>query len=347
MQLQDFSYTLPDELIAHSPATSRTGSRLMTVDSRTGAVGHGKFPDLLEWLRPGDLLVFNDTRVIPARLFATKSTGGKVEILVERMLANGSALVQIRASKSPKPGTLLYLAENINAVADSTDGFEVQGREESFFIVAPIGGCSLTDLLDAYGHIPLPPYIPRDDTDLDAERYQTVYARNPGAVAAPTAGLHFDEALLASLNSKGIDSTFITLHVGAGTFQPVRVDDVTQHKMHKERVEISADVCQAVADCKASGGRVVAVGTTSVRSLESAAQDGELQPFSGETEIFIYPGFEFQIVDAMVTNFHLPESTLLMLISAFASKEIVLAAYEEAVQQRYRFFSYGDAMFLY
>ena len=347
MQLSDFSYTLPDELIAHSPAASRTGSRLMAVDSVSGGTEHGKFTDLQNLLRPGDLLIFNDTRVIPARLFASKASGGKVELLVERVRADGSALVQIRASKSPKPGNQLFLCRDGESACDPGAAMAVQGREESFYVVAPLGGRTISDLLEEYGHIPLPPYIRRSDNELDIERYQTVYARNPGAVAAPTAGLHFDEALLSALAEKGVDSRFITLHVGAGTFQPVRVHDIAQHTMHKERVEINAEVCAAVSLCKERGGRVIAVGTTSVRSLESAAVNGVLQPYSGETDIFIYPGFDFQIVDAMVTNFHLPESTLLMLVSAFSTKEILLDAYNEAVKERYRFFSYGDAMFLY
>ncbi len=352
MKLSDFSYDLPDQLIAEKPAATRSASRLLSLDCDTGAISHGRFADIVDQLSAKDLLVFNDTRVIPARLFAQKTTGGKVEILIERLRSDTSALVQMRASKTPKPGNLLRLIRHENSKEASEPVLEVGEREGDFFVVETVAKKSFAELVERYGHMPLPPYIKRADDEEDQSRYQTVYSRNPGAVAAPTAGLHFDDPLLAKLESRGVGFAFLTLHVGAGTFQPVRVENIQHHKMHEERIEVSAKVCAAINRCKAQGGRVVAVGTTSVRSLEAAAlrsssDEFELQPFSGETDIFIYPGFDFQVVDAMITNFHLPESTLLMLVSAFANKKMLLDAYAEAVQEKYRFFSYGDAMFLY
>ncbi len=339
MRVADFDYDLPDELIARYPAPERTGSRLLVLDGRDGAIAHRRFTDLVDLLAPGDLLVFNDTRVIPARLFGRKQTGGEVEILVERVLDDGrSVLAHVRASKSPKPGSRIVLA----------DGSELQMRErrgELFLLDFPE---PVLALLERLGHMPLPPYIDRADDRSDQARYQTVYAAKPGAVAAPTAGLHFDEALLAALAAKGVRSTTVTLHVGAGTFQPVRVEHVEEHRMHAEIVDVDAAAVAAVRATRAAGGRVVAVGTTSVRSLESAARagGGELQPFRGETDIFIHPGKTFHVVDALITNFHLPRSTLLMLVSAFAGTGNTLRAYGEAVRERYRFFSYGDAMFI-
>jgi len=293
--------------------------------------------DLPSLLRADDLLVFNNTRVLPARLFASKLTGGKVEILVERMLDDHRCLAQVKASKTPRSGNNLLLE-------DGTE-LEVQGREGEFFCLRS-AGAPLASLMQRMGHMPLPPYIERPDDETDLERYQTVYASRPGAVAAPTAGLHFDEALLDSLEKQGVRRTHLTLHVGAGTFQPVRAEQIEDHQMHAEYLEVPESVCQAVAETRARGGRVIAVGTTSVRSLETAAASGELRPFTGDSRIFIYPGYEFRVVDAMLTNFHLPESTLLMLVSAFAGIESIRAAYTHAVQNRYRFFSYGDAMLI-
>jgi S-adenosylmethionine:tRNA ribosyltransferase-isomerase len=338
MRRQDFYYDLPNELIARQPASARSGSRLLIVPGTGEALQDARFVDLLAHLHPGDLMVFNDTRVIPARVFGHKPTGGKVEILVERVLAADRVLAHLRASKAPQPGAELCLEDGSRVV--------VTGRHQALFELYFPGERSVLEVLEAIGHMPLPPYIDRPDAADDRERYQTVYGRNPGAVAAPTAGLHFDEHLLAQLEHKGVASAFVTLHVGAGTFQPVRVDDIRQHTMHSEIMEVSAAVCEQVRAARARGGRVIAVGTTSVRCLESAARSGELRPYAGETDIFIYPGYEFRVVDALVTNFHLPESTLLMLVSAFAGYRRTMAAYRHAVSQGYRFFSYGDAMFL-
>jgi S-adenosylmethionine:tRNA ribosyltransferase-isomerase len=349
MQLSDFDYYLPDELIARYPGETRTGSRLLCLDRHTGALTHRIFSNIIDMIQPADLLVFNDTRVIPARLFGHKATGGRVEVMIERMLSDNQAIAQVRASKSPASGTLLNLESTDNS--ESID-VEVLGRRGEFFHLQFLSSQPLVSLLDRFGHMPLPPYIDRADEQSDSSRYQTVYSRNPGAVAAPTAGLHFDDALLKALADKGVGQAFLTLHVGSGTFQPVRTDNVFEHKMHSEWIKVSTTVVDQVERCKARGGRVIAVGTTSVRSLESAAciahKSGHLglQPYSGETDIFIYPGYQFTVVDAMITNFHLPRSTLMMLISAFSSREKVMAAYEEAIRQRYRFFSYGDAMFI-
>lgn len=341
MKRQHFHYSLPPSLIAHQPPAERRDSRLLTLDGPSGAVGHARITDLVELIQPGDLMVFNDTRVIPARLFGQKATGGKVEVLVECVTARDRVLAHIRASKSPKPGTTLEL-EGVGPVT-------MAARHEALFelVFAPAADESVIDLLERHGHMPLPPYIERPDTEADRERYQTVFARHPGAVAAPTAGLHFDDELLDRLGAGGVEFAWVTLHVGAGTFQPVRADDIRDHTMHSEWMSVSAEVCRQVAATRARGGRVIAVGTTSVRCLESAAQGGAgLEPFEGETDIFIYPGYRFNVVDALVTNFHLPESTLLMLVSAFAGYDHVMAAYQAAVATRYRFFSYGDAMFV-
>jgi len=347
LKLSDFTYHLPSHLIADQPVARRSESRLLCIDIKRREIAHNKFFNIVDLLDAKDLLVFNDTKVIPARVFAQKESGGKVEILVERMLNETRALVQMRASKSPKPGTKLHLLHQPDETPCRKPHIEVVTREEEFFVIDSLRKESIASLIEAFGHMPLPPYIQRADVDEDLERYQTVYSNTPGAVAAPTAGLHFDAELLEAISAKGIATCFLTLHVGAGTFQPVRVDSIAEHKMHKERIEVSAKVCEAVKACRARGGKVVAVGTTSVRSLETAAQSGELLPYSGETGIFIYPGFKFNVVDAMITNFHLPESTLLMLVSAFASRELILSAYQEAVNHEYRFFSYGDAMLLY
>ena len=337
MKRKEFHYELPTELIAQLPLDQRSASRLLCFDKRDGHLIDRKFSDLASLLKAGDLLVFNNTKVIPARLFGHKASGGRVEILIERLLGEHQCLAQVRASKSPKPGGTIVLE----------DGSELQvlGREDGFFHLQATDG-DLMGLLQRLGHMPLPPYITRQDTERDRRRYQTVFAKTPGAVAAPTAGLHFDQALLQQLSNSGIQSTTLTLHVGAGTFQPMRVDDIEDHQMHAEWLEVPTSACDAVAAAKARGGRVIAVGTTAVRSLETAAQGGELKPFSGDSRIFIYPPYQFRVVDAMITNFHLPESTLLMLVSAFAGHQPTLAAYRHAVEQKYRFFSYGDAMLI-
>jgi S-adenosylmethionine:tRNA ribosyltransferase-isomerase len=336
MDRSDFNYELPPELIAQQPLSERAASRLLVLDGYSGECQDRQFSALTELLQPGDLLVLNDTRVIPARLYGNKTSGGRVEILIERITGATTALAQIRASKSPRPGSELRFPDG--AVA------HVEARVENFFELR--FDQDLEHYLTAYGEIPLPPYIDRAPTPADAARYQTIFAREPGAVAAPTAGLHFDAELLARLAEHGVNQAFITLHVGAGTFAPVRTLRVEDHELHRERVTVSEDLCSRIEQTRASGGRVIAVGTTSVRALESAALGGELAPYDAETNLFIYPGFEFQVVDAIVTNFHLPESSLLMLVAAFAGREAVLAAYEQAVAGRYRFFSYGDAMYV-
>lgn len=342
MQLSDFNYDLPEDLIALYPQAQRSASRLLCLDRDSGGITHQTFTDLPALLNENDLIVFNNTKVMPARLYGHKASGGKVELLVERITDSHRAVCQIRASKSPKPGARISIVDDV--------WLEVEGREDGFFIVSSPKE-PLFELLETHGHMPLPPYIAREDETLDRERYQTLFAERPGAVAAPTAGLHFDEPLLKAIEEKGIDKAYVTLHVGAGTYQPVRVDDITQHQMHKEYLEVDDTVCQQILACRARGGRVIAVGTTCVRSLETAAQHAQLQglqivPYTGDTDIFLYPGQLFRCVDAIVTNFHLPESTLLMLVSAFASREIILKAYAEAIKERYRFFSYGDAMFI-
>jgi len=338
MRVADFHFELPDPLIARHPLAERRASRLLVLDGPSGQLSHRQFPDLLDYLRPGDLMVFNDTRVIPARLFGHKASGGKLEILVERVLDSHRVLAHVRASKAPKPGMQILI--------DGGGAAEMVVRHAALFELRfnePV-----LPLLERVGHMPLPPYIDRPDEDADRERYQTVYSdqSKAGAVAAPTAGLHFDDALLAAIRARGVATAFVTLHVGAGTFQPVRVERIEDHHMHSEWLQVGQEVVDAVNACKARGGRVVAVGTTSVRSLESAARDGVLKPFSGDTDIFIYPGRPFHVVDALVTNFHLPESTLLMLVSAFAGYPETMAAYRAAVAEGYRFFSYGDAMFI-
>lgn len=333
----DFHFDLPAELIAQRPLPQRSASRLLAVDGVTGEWRDLLFRDLTERLRPGDVLVFNNTKVIPARLFGRKATGGRVEILIERLLGSRQALVQLRASKAPRPGSSIALAGG--------ERLEVTGRQGDLYTVcAPEVDLNL--LLERHGHIPLPPYIERPDDGEDLERYQTLYAKRPGAVAAPTAGLHFDADLLGQLDALGVERAELTLHVGAGTFQPVRVEDLSQHQMHAEWLEVDADVVAAIERARARQGRVIAVGTTSVRSLETAAAAGSLQPFCGDSRLFIRPGYRFRVVDAMLTNFHLPESTLLMLVAAFVGYDTIMRAYRHAVTAGYRFFSYGDAMFL-
>ena len=337
MKRSDFHYDLPAELIAQRPAERRSDSRLLCLGLADGKLTDRRFRDLPLLLRAGDLLVFNNTRVIPARLFGRKDTGGRVEILIERLLSDSECLAQLRASKSPRPGSSIRLEDG--------ERLEVLWRDAAFFRLRMPGG-GLGGQLERLGHMPLPPYIDRKDEPQDRERYQTVYARHPGAVAAPTAGLHFDGGVLEALAVVGVERAEVTLHVGAGTFQPVRCENIEDHQMHAEWLEVSAELCAAVARAHARGGRVIAVGTTAVRSLETAAASGELRPFTGDSRMFIYPGYRFRVIDGLLTNFHLPESTLLMLVCALAGRERVLAAYRHAVRERYRFFSYGDAMLL-
>ncbi|MBI3899120.1 MAG: tRNA preQ1(34) S-adenosylmethionine ribosyltransferase-isomerase QueA [Gammaproteobacteria bacterium] len=338
MRKSDFHFDLPDELIAQRPASPRTSSRLLHIDAVTGVPIDRQFFDLPQLLAPGDLLVLNNTRVIPARLYGAKETGGRVEVLIERVLGTNRALAQMRASKSSKPGQRLLLEEELRAT--------VLGRKDEFYELVFDIDVPLAEVLERYGHVPLPPYIARSDTPVDRERYQTVYARDPGAVAAPTAGLHFDNEMFDRLKALGVECVFVTLHVGAGTFQPLRAEEIEGQRLHAESVHVSAATCAAIERAHAQGRRVVAVGTTVVRALETAAEEGTLAPYEGETDIFIYPGYRFRVVDALITNFHLPESSLLMLVCAFAGTERVLDAYRHAVQQRYRFYSYGDAMFV-
>jgi S-adenosylmethionine:tRNA ribosyltransferase-isomerase len=338
MQLSDFDYDLPESLIAQYPETERSNSRLLALlDGEMQARDLG-FRELPSLLRAGDLLVFNNTRVMPARLFGRKETGGRVELLIERVISARHALAHIRSSKTPKAGSRLLIGDPVQEVF-------VDGRQDELFELYLERG-DFHQLMALEGHMPLPPYIQRGDEAFDQERYQTVYAQRPGAVAAPTAGLHFDRAMLDQLASGGVEQVELTLHVGAGTFQPVRSEKLDDHVMHSEWVEVDEAVCQQVRETRARGGRVVAVGTTSVRSLEAASASGELQPYCGETRLFIRPGYRFRSVDALITNFHLPKSTLLMLVAAFAGYERVMGAYRHAVEERYRFFSYGDAMFL-
>ena len=337
MQLSDFDYQLPDELIAQAPLPERGDSRLMLVDPALNRIDDRQFAELSDLLDPGDLLVFNDTQVIPARLFGRKASGGMLEVLVERIIDDTTLLAHVRASKAPKPGSQLVLEDAIECT--------MQRREGDLFVLQQ-DRQTWIELLEQHGRMPLPPYIRRDDVDSDRERYQTVYARKPGAVAAPTAGLHFDQGSFDSLQSRGVNTAHVTLHVGAGTFQPVRGDNIDDHVMHAEVIEVSAEVCDAVEQTRARGRRVVAVGTTVVRSLESAYSRGRLRPLNGESSLFIKPGYRFNVVDALLTNFHLPRSTLLMMVSAFAGRLLIRDAYAHAVEQQYRFFSYGDAMFI-
>lgn len=334
MHLSDYDYTLPDELIARYPLAERTASRLLELDPQNAAIRDRHFRDLPQLLRRGDLLVLNDTRVIHARLAARKETGGKAEILIERVIEERVALAQVRASKSPRAGSRLLLAANAEA--------EVLERQGEFFLLR--FSVAVMPFLDEHGEVPLPPYLHREAESADDERYQTVFAREPGAVAAPTAGLHFDEGMLQTLASLGVEHCHVTLHVGAGTFQALRPEHISSRRLHAERVQVGTTTCELVRRTRAAGGRVVAVGTTAVRALETASASGSLETFNGETDLFIMPGYEFRSVDLMLTNFHLPQSSLLMLVAAFAGREFVLRAYRHAVAQQYRFFSYGDAM---
>lgn len=334
MFLSDFDYELPDELIARYPATERRASRLLLVGER---LEDRQFSDLPACLSPDDLLVFNDTRVIRARLRGRKASGGQVELLVERITDDHAVVAQVRASKSPKAGSTIVFPDGTTA--------SVLGRCGDMFRLH--FDVSVGSYLQTHGEVPLPPYLGRDEESADSERYQTVYARHPGAVAAPTAGLHFDDAMLAETRSLGVRHAFVTLHVGAGTFQPLRESSVDANALHAERVSVAEEVCEAVRDTRRRGGRVVAVGTTSVRALESASASGHLEAFDGETSLFIKPGYQFRSVDALLTNFHLPQSSLLVLVSAFAGHERILSAYRHAVDEQYRFFSYGDAMLIF
>jgi S-adenosylmethionine:tRNA ribosyltransferase-isomerase len=338
MQKTDFHYDLPQELIAQYPLAQRDASRLLVLDGKDGAIQHRRFIELPDLLQAGDVVIFNDTQVIPARLYGKKETSGQVELLVERILSENRVLAQLRASKSPKVGTVIHVSDGID--------FSVIGRRGDFYELRASKGRSVQDILDVGGHVPLPPYIDRKDEINDRDRYQTVYASRPGAVAAPTAGLHFDDAMLTQLDRLGVQRAFLTLHVGAGTFQPVRTAEISKHRMHLEYLEIGEQTAKVVNAAKAEGRRVIAVGTTVARALETAVRRGEITSYKGETNLFIYPAYDFKIIDGLLTNFHLPESTLLMLVCAFAGTDPVMKAYRLAVRKRYRFYSYGDAMFL-
>lgn len=337
MQLNDFDYLLPEDLIAQQPLEQRGDSRLLAVKRDSKQLIDYQFSQLLSELRDGDLLVLNNTKVLPARLFGHKASGGKVEVLLERVLSTHEVLAQVRANRALKMDTFITIDENVV--------LQVVGREQNFYRLRS-EGLEMPAILEQYGQMPLPPYITREANELDMQRYQTVYADVLGAVAAPTAGLHFDTQLMSAIAEKGVGTAQVTLHVGAGTFQPVRVDDIRDHHMHAEYLEVSADTCKKIQQTKRKGGRVIAIGTTSVRALETAAQDGQLKPYVGDSRLFIYPGYQFNVIDAMLTNFHLPKSTLLMLVSAFAGSDLIRTAYAHAIAERYRFFSYGDAMLI-
>jgi S-adenosylmethionine:tRNA ribosyltransferase-isomerase len=337
-KVDDFDFHLPDSLIARYPLTQRSASRLLHLHASTNQINDRTFTDIENLLRPGDLLILNNSRVIPARLFGEKTTGGKVEILIERITDTQTALAHMRASKAAKPGTIIHLENNFQLL--------VGERQGELFELTFLGTVPAIRILEQIGHMPLPPYMTRQDEMSDKERYQTVYAKHDGSVAAPTAGLHFDAALFEKLHAKGVQTDYVTLHVGAGTFQPVRVEYLHQHQMHYEYLEVSPETVERIKQTKQQGGRVIAVGTTSVRSLETAGRGGELKAYQGETNMFIYPGYQFNVVDAMITNFHLPKSSLIMLVSAFAGLSQTMAAYHHAIAQQYRFYSYGDAMFV-
>lgn len=340
MQKKDFDFELPAELIAQQPLAERSQSRLLKLDKKSGQTTDLQFRNILDELNPGDLLVFNNTKVIPARLLAQKATGGKVEVFIERVLNEHQAKALLKSNKSVKLGSAIEF--------DGQPKLLVTAKQGMFYLVETTAEQTLTELMQKHGHMPLPPYINREADQQDDERYQTVYAdeQQAGAVAAPTAGLHFDESLLQQIKDKGVNTAFVTLHVGAGTFQPVKTDDIESHQMHKEWLAVDEQVCKLVKATQAAGNRVIAVGTTAVRCLETAASDGNISPFVGDTQIFIYPGYDFKIIDGLITNFHLPESTLVMLVSSLAGRENILAAYQHAINEKYRFFSYGDAMFI-
>ena len=338
MRTQDFDFYLPDSLIAQHPTSERSASRMLHLNGIDGKLSDELFVGLPKFLNAGDLLVFNDTRVIKARLFGNKHSGGNVEVLIERVINQHTAYAHVRASRSPKIGNLIRLSDAFDV--------EVTARHDDLFELNFLSTTPVLDLLEQYGALPLPPYITHAATSEDEERYQTVYAKNLGAVAAPTAGLHFNDTILEQIKQKGIDIAYVTLHVGAGTFQPVRVDNIHEHKMHSELYEISQQTIDLIAKTKARGGKVTAIGTTAMRALESAARHGELKADRGETDIFITPGYKFKVVDRLFTNFHLPKSTLLMLVSAFGGMQNIMQAYQHAIKQEYRFFSYGDAMLI-
>lgn len=338
MKLDQFDYHLPEELIAQKPLPERTASRLLSFKAHSQTFNDLHFADVLQLLRPNDLLILNDTKVIPARMYGKKASGGKVEFLLERIIDSNVVWAQLRSSKSPKIDSEIYFTQDVKAI--------VRDRQDDFFVLEFSDTTNVASFLQHYGHMPLPPYIQRSADENDSERYQTVFAKHLGAVAAPTAGLHFDANILSALQQKGIQTATITLHVGAGTFQPVRENDVALHKIHSEKIIVTRDVCEKVLNCKRQGGRVVAVGTTVARAIESAAQSGQLEPCEMDTSLFIYPGFVFNVMDGLITNFHLPKSTLLMLVSAFAGYETIMSAYRHAVEANYRFYSYGDAMFI-
>ncbi len=343
MKTREFQYHLPQQLIAQKPCDVRSQSRLLYYSRTQQKIRHLKFSNIVDLIHADDLLVFNNTRVIPARMYGYKETGGKVEILVERLINNQTCLAHIRASKTPKAGSKITLSDEAKNFSFTVT---VEGRDDDLFILSADTEQPMAEIIEKIGHMPLPPYINREDTVEDFSRYQTVYAETPGAVAAPTAGLHFDHDLLKKLEDKGVDSAYVTLHIGAGTFQPVRSESIEDHKMHFEYLEVPQQTVDKCLQTRGNGGRIIAVGTTTIRSLEAASMQGQLEAYSGETDMFIYPGYQFKSIDALITNFHLPESTLLMLISAFAGKAKTLRCYEEAVSEEYRFFSYGDAMFI-
>ncbi|AJC49151.1 tRNA preQ1(34) S-adenosylmethionine ribosyltransferase-isomerase QueA [Allofrancisella guangzhouensis] len=337
MKTDDFDYKLPEELIASYPLGKRDESRLLKLSKATGNIEDYKFKNFIDFISSKDLLVFNNSKVMLARLYGEKITGAKLEFLIEKIRSPKLFLTHIKANRSPVIGSEIYIQDTLAKVLDKDSGIyllELQGQRNIY------------QLMEKFGHIPLPPYMKREDEEFDAERYQTVYAKDLGSVAAPTAGLHFSEELMQKIKDKGVNAAYITLHVGSGTFKPVQVDDIESHKMHSEVISVPEDVCQKIRQTKANGGRVIAIGTTSVRSLETAGQSGQIQAYQGETDIFLYPGKKFNVVDAMITNFHLPKSTLIMLVSAFAGKENVIKAYNHAIDKKYRFYSYGDAMFI-
>ena len=336
MNTDIFDYELPPELIASYPLESRDASKLLKLDKITGEIADHKFTDFIDFITDKDLLIFNNSKVMLARLYGQKPTGAKLEFLIEKVRSEKVFLTHIKANKAPTVGSEIYVGEQLATVLEKDGGIYLLELKDG----------SVYELMEKYGHIPLPPYMKRDDEQSDSERYQTVYAQDLGSVAAPTAGLHFSNELMQSIKDKGVDVEYITLHVGSGTFKPVQVDNINEHKMHSEVISVSEDVCEKIRQTKANGGRVIAIGTTSVRSLETAAQTGQIQPFQGESDIFLYPGKKFNVVDAMITNFHLPKSTLIMLVSAFSNRENIMNAYHHAIENKYRFFSYGDAMFI-
>lgn len=336
MQTDDFDYKLPENLIARYPLDKRDQSRLLVLDRESSKIADNTFANIIDYLNPDDLLVFNDSKVMSARLFGKKESGGAVELLIERIETDEFILAHIRANKAPKVGSKVIIHDLV---------LEIVNKDESLYELKVVSGDALKTM-EKHGHMPLPPYMNRDDEQMDIERYQTVYCKDYGSVAAPTAGLHFTKELIRQIEEKGINTAYLTLHVGSGTFQPVKVDDVAKHKMHAEYIEVPESVCEKIKLTKENGGQVFAVGTTTVRSLETASQSGEIKPFFGPTDIFIYPGKKFNVVDAVITNFHLPKSTLIMLISAFATKDQVFGAYHHAIEEKYRFYSYGDSMLI-